>query len=59
VRLHRWVTWLMFVFALFELALVFVLTQRQGSLPVQLVLLVLLTVAIGLSGLRQQRKWKA
>jgi hypothetical protein len=59
VRLHRIVTQIMLVFALVELALAILLTLRNGSAPLELFLLVLLSAAIAFAGLRQQRKWKS
>ena len=59
VRLHLVVTQIMLVFALVELAMAIYLTFRNGSAPLELFLLVLLSAAIAFAGLRQQRKWKA
>ena len=59
VRLHLIVTQIMLVFALIELAMAIYLTFRNGSAPLELFLLVLLSAAIAFSGLRQQAKWKA
>lgn len=59
VRLHLIVTQIMVVFALVELAMAIYLTVRNGSAPLELFLLVLLSGAIAFAGLRQQRKWKS
>jgi hypothetical protein len=59
VRVHLIVTQIMLVFALVELVLAVYLTARNGSAPLELFLLVLLSAAIAFAGLRQQRKWKS